>query len=183
MLKMKTIGLILITGGILLMIYALMFMDTSIAVDYQGGNSFGLPERVNNLGLMAQRQNYMIASGVSIIIGLVLFFLPTYRTENIPIYENENKKCSQCAEQVRKEAKICRFCNYTFTEEELKETQMEIEQNELDNMNISYEERDKLMDEYGIKFNYVTLRYRYKEFKRRKFKEVLKYAKEQESKI
>jgi len=119
---MKTVGLILFTGGLILMMYALLIMDTSVAVDYPASNNYGLPDRVNNIGLMADRQNYLIVSGIVIIIGLVLAFTAKSRTESSQIALNEsgNKKCPQCAELVKKEAKICRFCNYKFIDEKLK---------------------------------------------------------------
>jgi len=118
---MKTVGLILFTGGLILMMYALLIMDTSVAVDYPASNNYGLPDRVNNIGLMADRQNYLIVSGIVIIIGLVLAFTAKSRTESSQIALNEsgNKKCPQCAELVKKEAKICRFCNYKFIDEKL----------------------------------------------------------------
>ena len=80
---MKALGTILIFGGLILAIYALLFMDTSVAVNYSNGNSFGFPERVNNLGLMADRQNYLIGSGISIIIGILLCFLPNANSTQI----------------------------------------------------------------------------------------------------
>src|SRR5450759_477733 len=102
---MKTVGLILFTGGLILMMYALLIMDTSVAVDYPASNSYGLPDRVNNIGLMAERQNYLIVSGIIIIIGLVLAFTAKSRTESsqIALNESENKKCPQCAELVKKD--------------------------------------------------------------------------------
>ena len=60
---MKTIGSLLIPAGIMLMVYAFT-LETSVEVNYQNGNSLGLPNRVNNIGLMADKQNYLIGSGV-----------------------------------------------------------------------------------------------------------------------
>ena len=67
---MRTFGIIILIVGIILGIYALS-MDTSVQVNYSG-NSFGLPDRVNNLGLMNDRQNYLIVAGVLSIIGTII---------------------------------------------------------------------------------------------------------------
>jgi hypothetical protein len=67
---MRTFGIIILIVGIVLGIYALS-MDTSVQVNYSG-DSFGLPDRVNNLGLMNDRQNYLIVAGVLSIIGTIL---------------------------------------------------------------------------------------------------------------
>ena len=68
---MKAIGILFIIIGALLGIHALT-MDVTVAVDYSGGNSLGLPERVNNIGLMSDRQNYLIFGGILLVIGLIL---------------------------------------------------------------------------------------------------------------
>jgi hypothetical protein len=79
----------------------------------------GLPNRVNNIGLMADKQNYLIASGVLLIVGLILCYLPQSQPVKEKEKERKNKKCPQCAEQVLEEAKVCRCCNYTFKAEEV----------------------------------------------------------------
>jgi hypothetical protein len=68
---MKVIGYILLAAGLLLGDYALT-MDTSVPVNYTYDNTAGLPTRVNNLGLMADRQNYLIFSGILVVLGSVL---------------------------------------------------------------------------------------------------------------
>jgi uncharacterized integral membrane protein len=78
---MRTLAIIILVIGIILGIYAVS-MDTSVAVNYEG-NSFGLPERVNNIGLMNRKQNTIIVAGVLSIIGtLILVFKKNEETES-----------------------------------------------------------------------------------------------------
>lgn len=70
---MKYIGFIICIAGIALLGYAFN-MDTSVAVDYPGGNNYDLPDRVNNIGLIADKQNYMIFGGVLFILGIVTIY-------------------------------------------------------------------------------------------------------------
>ena len=83
---MRTLGIIILIMGIVLGIYAL-FMDTSVQVNYDG-NSYGMPERVNNLGLMNTKQNLLIVAGVLSIIGtLILIFVKSNNIEDNPLGE------------------------------------------------------------------------------------------------
>jgi hypothetical protein len=70
---MKTIGSLLCGLGALLLLYA-FFMNTSVAFDYQDGNQFGFPDRINNLGLMADKQNYMIFSAILFSGGSIMYY-------------------------------------------------------------------------------------------------------------
>jgi len=70
------IGLLLLVLGIGIAGYFLLFFDVSVPVDYEGNNSFALPERVDNIGLMADRNNGIIiglalamAGGVLMVVG------------------------------------------------------------------------------------------------------------------
>jgi hypothetical protein len=60
-------GLFLLVIGLIMFFYFAAAFDTSVAVDYSatGGNSLGFPDRVNNIGLMQERD-------VGIVAGLVL---------------------------------------------------------------------------------------------------------------
>jgi hypothetical protein len=69
---MKKIGMFLIGISIVCLIYFTFIMDTSVKVNYKEGNNMGLPERVNNIGLMNDKQNFIIVSGVLLITGVLL---------------------------------------------------------------------------------------------------------------
>lgn len=58
--------------GILLLTHAFT-MDTTVKVDYQGNNQLNLPERVNNIGLMDDKHNYMILGGILAILGVLIY--------------------------------------------------------------------------------------------------------------
>lgn len=81
---MKVFGGILLGLGLLLLLYAVT-MDTSVAVEYDNGNSLGFPERVNNIGLMNDQSNYTIISLGMIIVGIVLLI----------VQNNSNKQTTQ----------------------------------------------------------------------------------------
>ena len=111
---MKTISIILIIAGGSLALYSLT-MDTSVAVNYPNGNSFGFPDRVNNMGLMNDKQNYLMFSGVLLVIGTILFFIDNKKIKQEDVEANF-KTCPRCIEKVRIEAKICRYCNFDFSQ-------------------------------------------------------------------
>ena len=73
-----------------------LLMDTSVF----SGSGYN---RVNNIGLMQQQQNVLIVSGLVVLIG---FFM----TKNKNMDNSKTKKCLYCAESIKIEAVLCRFC-------------------------------------------------------------------------
>lgn len=72
--------LILIAG--LYFLFEAFSMDTSVKVDYSNNESYGMPDRVNNIGLMQEKQNSIIIGSVLTIGGLIIGFMG----------ENKNKE-------------------------------------------------------------------------------------------
>jgi len=77
---MKSLGGLMLVIGIILGIYALN-MDTTVDSPLFGGNF-----RVNNLGLMNEKTNYLIFSGILSLVGVLLLAMPGKKE-----FENEVK--------------------------------------------------------------------------------------------
>ncbi|MFV0610997.1 hypothetical protein [Klebsiella aerogenes] len=80
---MKTSGQLLSLIGIVLAIYSLFFMDVSVDV--------GDGTRVNNIGLMAQQQNYLLVAVVLFIAGVFISF--TRKNKKLPEVDFSKIEC------------------------------------------------------------------------------------------
>ena len=71
----KFLGLLMLVGGLIGMCYFMFQFDTSIATNITpppGMDASMFPSRVNNLGLLADRQNGIVVSGIVAVLGLIL---------------------------------------------------------------------------------------------------------------
>ena len=60
-----------------------LFMDTTLPVDYPGDNNYGFPERVENIHLANEKQNYLIFGGILFISSIILMVTSKKVEKNI----------------------------------------------------------------------------------------------------
>ncbi len=87
-------------SGILLVILGIILGIIAVTMDITGGHS------VVNLGLMNDRSNLTIGAGIAFISGIILIGFGSFNSTK----SEDNKKCPHCAEMIKREAIICRFC-------------------------------------------------------------------------
>nr|WP_260679822.1 zinc ribbon domain-containing protein [Serratia liquefaciens] len=94
---MRTIGFLLLAIGVIWLLIAFN-MDTSVDTGYGG--------RVNNIGLIASKQNHMLIASV-ISLGAILMVIFGRATSG----EVESDiKCPYCAEKIKPDAIKCKHC-------------------------------------------------------------------------
>lgn len=121
---MKVIGAVLMSVGVLWLIYAIN-METSVTT---GGNTIGgeimgsgeyafrTPEikiprqEVFNLAKAETRRTHITLAAITLISGVALFGFGTLNGSSLSLSAPKDRKCPSCAELVKGEAIVCRFC-------------------------------------------------------------------------
>lgn len=97
---MRGLGIAVLVSGVLVIIGALL-MDVSV--------SSGIG-RVNNLGLMAERQNFTMIGGILLLAGLLMAIFGRRPQASVAQAELGSRPCPMCAEAIKNAAVKCRHC-------------------------------------------------------------------------
>ncbi|WP_431145010.1 hypothetical protein [Pseudomonas alvandae] len=98
---MKGFGTFALITGICWLVFALN-MDVSVATGAGG--------RVNNLGLMADRQIHTIVGGMIALAGLLMVLLGGKTSATQTAAQFDTRPCPLCAEPIKNAAIKCRHC-------------------------------------------------------------------------
>ncbi len=98
---MKGFGTVAIVVGICWLVFALG-MDVSVATGSGG--------RVNNLGLMADRQVHTIVGGMIMLAGLLMILLGGKSSAAQAGADTDTRPCPLCAESIKMAAIKCKHC-------------------------------------------------------------------------
>lgn len=109
---MRDIGFALILAGLIWGGCTFAYMETTVGSDTTGYNS----PRIYNLDLADRRRTHLIGAGVTLLSGILLFGFGSMKPEET-VSSTPEKKCPFCAELIKSEATICRYCSKEIPEQ------------------------------------------------------------------
>lgn len=99
--------------GILLLVLGTIGMAVALCINTSVLTSVGA---INNLGLMNDKQNYIIISSVVLLVGVVFAVAGLMKNNTATLSgqaaTSETMECPACAEVIKAKATVCRFCGY-----------------------------------------------------------------------
>lgn len=93
--------------GIFLLLLGAIAFFVGFSMDTTVSSEFGA--RIHNIGLMNDRQNIIVFAGAVAIIGAIFVGFAS-KNQQTADQSSSTRTCPFCAEKIRTEALICRFC-------------------------------------------------------------------------
>ena len=92
--------------GYFVLVVGMLCIVGALAMDVSVSSGAG---RVNNIGLMAERQNFILIGGLMLLVGVIMAVAGT-RQKEVVDSSNDCRACPICAETIKCAAVKCKHC-------------------------------------------------------------------------
>jgi hypothetical protein len=109
--NMKNTGKLLLFIGAIWGVIAFNQDTTVTTVGQFIGSTYIPSQTVHNIGKIDERRNHLMLSGLMVLAGVILFAVGSTQSSAQESPSTGTRKCPYCAEIIKSEAVICRYCN------------------------------------------------------------------------
>lgn len=92
--------------GYLVLVVGMLCIVGALAMDVSVSSGAG---RVNNIGLMAERQNFILIGGLMLLVGVIMA-IAAWRQKGANDDSDDSRACPVCAERIKCAAVKCKHC-------------------------------------------------------------------------